>query len=74
MSGFGLNNMSNRRLRRSAPVVISARAAIAQADARSGLRHHFGNALIDKYLPERHLARESVSALDRLAYMGVRDA
>ena len=72
MSGFGLNNLFNRRLRRSAPVVIGARAAIAQADACTGLRHHFGNPLIDKYLPEGRLARESVSALDRLAYMGAR--
>ena len=61
MSGFGLNNPFNRKLRRSAPVVIGA---------RTGLQHHFGNALIDKYLPERSLARESVNALDRQAYMG----
>lgn len=32
----------------------------------------FGNALIDKYMAERGLARESVTALDRLAYMGAR--
>lgn len=32
----------------------------------------FGNALIDKYMAERGLAKESVSALDRLAYMGAR--
>ena len=70
MSGFGINNLFNRRLRRSAPAVIGVRVAIAQADARTGLRHHFGNALIDKTLPERRLARESVSALDCLAYMG----
>ena len=72
MSGFCLNNLFNRRLRRSAPVVIGARAAIAQADARTGLQHHFANALIDKTLPERRLARESVSALNRLAYMRAR--
>ena len=53
-------------------MVIGARAAIAQADARTGLRHHFSNELIDKYLPERRMARESVSALDRLAYMAAR--
>ena len=32
----------------------------------------FGNALIDKYMAERGLARESITALDRLAYMGAR--
>ncbi len=32
----------------------------------------FGNALIDKYMAELGLAQESVSALDRLAYMGAR--
>jgi serine/threonine-protein kinase HipA len=32
----------------------------------------FGNALIDRYMAERGLAKESVTALDRLAYMGSR--
>lgn len=34
----------------------------------------FGNALIDRYLAEKGVARESVSPLDRLAYMGRRAA
>lgn len=70
MSGFDLNKLFNRRLRRSALVSIRARVAIAQTAARTDLRHHLGNALIDKYLRERRLTRESVSALDRLAYVG----
>lgn len=32
----------------------------------------FGNALIDQYMAEKGLARESITALDRLAYMGSR--
>jgi len=32
----------------------------------------FGNALIDKYMAERGLTKESITALDRLAYMGAR--
>lgn len=33
---------------------------------------HFGNALINAYMAQRGLAPESVTALDRLAYMGKR--
>ncbi|MBI4347821.1 MAG: type II toxin-antitoxin system HipA family toxin [Elusimicrobia bacterium] len=36
------------------------------------LPDEFGNALIDKYMAERGLAKPGISALDRLAYMGNR--
>lgn len=36
------------------------------------LPDEFGNALIDKYMAEKGLAKSSITALDRLAYMGKR--
>ena len=36
------------------------------------LQDEFGNALIDKYMAEKGLPKSSITALDRLAYMGKR--
>lgn len=51
------------------PEATYRRLPSALADA---LPDGFGNALIDKYMAERGLAKSSITALDRLAYMGER--
>lgn len=51
------------------PVATYWRLPAMLADA---LPDEFGNALIDKYMAEKGLAKSAITALDRLAYMGKR--
>jgi len=51
------------------PELTYKRLPAMLADA---LPDDFGNALIDRYMADKGIARENISALDRLAYMGKR--
>lgn len=51
------------------PEATYGRLPAMLADA---LPDEFGNALIDKYMAEKGLAKSSITSLDRLAYMGKR--